>query len=191
MPFLSPALLDFNANGNVQTPDGKRDRYFAPHGVYPCAGDDSWIAIVCTTDVQWSALSELIGHDELSRDSRFARLADRLKNQDVLDTVIGEWSRSFDARELESILQSHGIAASKVASSEDMQLDWRKHFVEVDHPQLGKVPVERFSYILSRTPARIARSAPTLGGDNIYVLENILGYSRARIEQLAARGVLQ
>jgi crotonobetainyl-CoA:carnitine CoA-transferase CaiB-like acyl-CoA transferase len=73
----------------------------------------------------------------------------------------------------------------------DPQLAWRKHFIEVDHPTLGKVPVERFSYILSRTPGRIARSSPTLGGDTAYVLENMLGYSQARAEQLVALGVLQ
>ncbi|MBV8357206.1 MAG: CoA transferase, partial [Deltaproteobacteria bacterium] len=102
--------------------------------------------------------------------------------------------RSFEARELESILQSRGIAASKAASSEDMsrdpQLTWRKHFVEIDDQKLGKAVVERSSYILSRTPGRITRSAPVLGGDTDYVLENILGYSRARIEELRARSVL-
>jgi crotonobetainyl-CoA:carnitine CoA-transferase CaiB-like acyl-CoA transferase len=202
MHFLGPALLDFIANGYVQTPQGNRDRYFAPHGVYPCAGEDSWIAIVCTTDEQWHALYELIDGteppggcgDDRATSSRFDNLGERLSNQDVLDRIIGNWTRSFDARELELILQSRGIAASKAASSEDMsrdpQLTWRKHFVEVDDLRLGKAVVERSSYILSRTPGGIARSAPALGGDTAYVLENILGYSRARIEELRARSVL-
>jgi len=202
MHFLSPALLDFIANGYGQTAQGNRDRYFAPHGVYPCAGEDSWIAIACATDEQWRELSELIDESEKRSagenraiGSRFANLAERLDNQDVLDGIIGAWTRSFNACELESILQSRGIAASKAASSEDMsrdpQLVWRKHFVEVDDPNLGKAVVERSSYILSRTPGGLARSAPTLGGDTAYVLENILGYSRTRIEELRARSILQ
>jgi crotonobetainyl-CoA:carnitine CoA-transferase CaiB-like acyl-CoA transferase len=202
MHFLSPALLDFIANNNVQTPQGNRDRDFAPHGVYPCAGEDSWIAIACTTDEQWHALCELIDSSEQcgadggvrATGSRFANLAERLNNQEVLDQIMGNWTRSFDARELESILQSRGIAASKAASSEDMsrdpQLTWRRHFIEVDDQKLGRAVVERSSYILSRTPDRVARSAPALGGDTAYVLENILGYSRTRIEELKARSVL-
>jgi crotonobetainyl-CoA:carnitine CoA-transferase CaiB-like acyl-CoA transferase len=202
MHFLAPALLDFIANDCVQTPQGNRDRHFAPHGVYPCHRDGSWIAIVCISEKQWHALCELIdgakkrndGADNLATDARFANLGGRLNNHDALDQVIGGWTRSFDASELESLLQSRGIAASKAASCEDMsrdsQLGWRNHFVELDDSKLGKAVVERSSYILSRTPGRIARSAPALGADTDYVLENILGYSRARIEELRERSVL-
>ena len=82
MHFLSPALLDFIANDYVQTSLGNRDRHLAPHGVYPCAGEDSWIAIACTTDEQWNVLCELMGSSEMggSGDNRvnglrFATLA--------------------------------------------------------------------------------------------------------------------
>jgi crotonobetainyl-CoA:carnitine CoA-transferase CaiB-like acyl-CoA transferase len=57
--------------------------------------------------------------------------------------------------------------------------------------KLGKVVVECSSYIPSDTPGKIARAAPALGDDTIYVLENLLGYRRARIEELKARSVLQ
>jgi crotonobetainyl-CoA:carnitine CoA-transferase CaiB-like acyl-CoA transferase len=202
MHFLGPALLDFIANDHVQTPQGNHDNYFAPHGVYPCAGEDSWIAIACTTDQQWHALLELIdgstprGADGNVRaaGARFDNLGPRLSHQDALDRIVGNWTSSFDALELESILQSRGIAASKAANSDDMsrdpQLAWRKHFVEIADPKLGRAVVERFSYIFSRTPGRVARSAPALGGDTAYVLETILGYSRTRIEQLRANAVL-
>jgi crotonobetainyl-CoA:carnitine CoA-transferase CaiB-like acyl-CoA transferase len=202
MHFLTPVLLDFTANDFVQIPQGNRDRHFAPHGVYPCGGEDSWIAIACTTEEQWHALCKLIdgserpsaGEESLALDSRFASVAQRLNNQDALNDVIGNWTRLFDASRLEATLQSRGVAASKAGSSDDMscdpQLAWRKHFVEVDDSKLGKSVVERFSYILSRTPGRIARSAPALGADTDYVLENILGYNRARIEELRASSVL-
>jgi crotonobetainyl-CoA:carnitine CoA-transferase CaiB-like acyl-CoA transferase len=201
MQFLSPALLDFTANGIVQTPNGNRDPYMAPHGVYRCAGEDSWIAIACATNQQWGALHELIGLDrraKINDDSPIGdsdTLEERLEHQDELDAEIASWTRSFDPAELESLLRARGIPASKVANGEDLQRDpqllWRRHFVEVDHPIHGKVPVERSSYILSRTPDSIARSSPTLGGDTSYVLENILGYSRARIEDLTARSILR
>jgi crotonobetainyl-CoA:carnitine CoA-transferase CaiB-like acyl-CoA transferase len=71
------------------------------------------------------------------------------------------------------------------------KLAWRKHFVDVKDSKLGKVMVERSSYIPSDTAGKIARSAPALGDDTTYVLENLLGYRRARIEELKARSVLQ
>jgi crotonobetainyl-CoA:carnitine CoA-transferase CaiB-like acyl-CoA transferase len=48
-----------------------------------------------------------------------------------------------------------------------------------------------FSYILSDTPGKIDRSAPALGDNTSYVLENILGYSRTRIEELKGLSVLE
>jgi benzylsuccinate CoA-transferase BbsF subunit len=203
MHFLGPALLDFIANGSVQTPEGNRDREFAPHGVYPCAGEDSWIAIVCTSDQQWQALAGLMdgsqsagaGATALVNDARFATLSQRLENHDTIDQVIANWTRAFDAAEVQSMLLARGIAASKGATSDDLgrdpQFSGRGHFVEVGNDKIGRAVVERSSYILSRTPARIVRPAPALGADTDYVLESILGYNRARIEQLRTGSVLE
>ena len=52
-----PAILDWSANGRVWTRTGNRSPYkpAAPHGVYPCAGEDRWIAIACFNDAEWRA----------------------------------------------------------------------------------------------------------------------------------------
>jgi crotonobetainyl-CoA:carnitine CoA-transferase CaiB-like acyl-CoA transferase len=196
MHFLTPALLDFNCNGYVLTPTGNRDPRIAPQGIYQCSGEDSWIAIACATDQQWVLLSEVIGHKDLTANSRqFADLSGRLKNHDLLDSIISSWTEQFDAFAIESMLQARGIPASKVAASTDLQRDLqlraREHWVEVEDPRLGKIVIERSAYTLSRTPGKVERSAPVLGADNTYVLENMLGYSRSRIDQLTSIGVLQ
>ena len=54
--FMAPALLDYTANGTVQSRAGNDDRNYAPHGVYPAAGNDAWIAIATQTEAQWQAL---------------------------------------------------------------------------------------------------------------------------------------
>jgi crotonobetainyl-CoA:carnitine CoA-transferase CaiB-like acyl-CoA transferase len=203
MHFLAPALLDYIANRYVQTPEGNRDQHSAPHGVYPCVEEDTWIAIACATQEQWLALCALIDgrpkpsatEGTLASDVRFMDLGERIRNQHRLDNIISGWTRSFEASQLTTLLQSRGIPASKAATSADMsgdtQLAWRKHFVELEDPVIGKAVVERSSYILSRTPGRIARSAPALGMDTDYVLENILGYSRSQIEELRAHSILE
>ena len=43
--FSAPVLLDYAVNGREQTRMGNRDTGAAPHGVYPCAGDDRWLAL--------------------------------------------------------------------------------------------------------------------------------------------------
>ena len=194
MQFLSPAILEFTANGRVQRPMANRDRCMAPHGVYPCAGDDSWIAIACANDECWSTWCALMERNDLLRDPKFRTADARLANQDELDSVVAAWTRNFDGLGLESKLQSHGISAAKVASSADMLIDpqlvHRDHIVELEHPKFGRVPVERWPFRLSRTSGGPVRSSPTLGRDNSYVLETILGYSKDRVQELIDNGVL-
>jgi benzylsuccinate CoA-transferase BbsF subunit len=73
----------------------------------------------------------------------------------------------------------------------DPQLAHRGHFVQLSHPSHGTTTVEGSRFRLSRTPARVAGSAPTLGRDNQYVLDTILGYSEEQITALVAEGVLE
>ena len=192
--FLGPAVLDFTVNGRVQGPLGNRDPQMAPHGVYPAAGDDRWVAIAVDGEEQWGALSEVIGRPELVSDQRFATLDARLRHQDELDGIVGEWTRLRDMYEVESALQRRGVPAHAVQHSAEMvadaQLAHRGHFVELEHPLHGSTTVEGAQSRLSRTPARIARSAPTSGRDNDYVLSEILGYDDERLAEVDAAGAL-
>ena len=67
IPFIGPAVLDASVNGRVLRRRGNRQPGAAPHGVFPCAGEDRWIAIAV-----WS-------QDEVARTVRRGRggLAER------------------------------------------------------------------------------------------------------------------
>jgi crotonobetainyl-CoA:carnitine CoA-transferase CaiB-like acyl-CoA transferase len=192
--FLAPALLDYSANGRVQFRTGNRDPVFAPHGIYPSKGDDQWVAIVCKTDDDFNALCDLMKRPELVRDARFDTLANRHANASALDEIIGQWTREQEPREAERLAQARGIAAHAVQNSAeyytDPQIQHRGHFVKLPHPTYGDTTVEGPRAKLSRTPPQVRRAAPTLGQDNHYVLENILGYSEDVISEIAESGVL-
>ncbi|MDP3766849.1 MAG: CoA transferase [Dehalococcoidia bacterium] len=193
--FLGPPLLDYTANRHVTDRMGNRDRQMAPHGVYPAAGKDRWVAIAVRSDEEWRALCEVMERPELADDARFATAAARLESLDELDRIVAGWTRSRDRYEIESALQARGVPASAVQDSHDLcadpQLAHRGFFVEVEHPMHGKMSIEASRVKLSRTPARVDRSAPTFGRDNQYVLETILGYGPERIAELAAEGALE
>ncbi len=192
--FLTPALLDHSANGRIQFRAGNSDSEFAPHGIYPARGEDRWVAIVCKTDDNFTALCEVMKRPELARDPRFKTSADRRKNASALDEIISSWSRELEPREAERLAQARSIPAHAVQNSvefySDPQIAYRGHFVELPHPVYGKTIVEGARAKLSRTPAQTRRAAPTLGQDNQHVLEKILGYSEDQIGEIAAAGVL-
>ena len=201
--FLGPAILDYTVNGRVGDRVGNSDPVFAPHGVYPADGqehaqehadDDQWVAIVCRNDDDWRQLCLAMKTEDLARDSRFTTAAGRREHRDSIDSSIAAWTRTRDAAAIESLLQSHGVPSHQVQNSaaayRDPQLVHRGHFVTLDHPATGKFTVEGPRAKLSRTPASVRRSAPTLGQDNQHVLENILGYDENRISELVASGAL-
>jgi crotonobetainyl-CoA:carnitine CoA-transferase CaiB-like acyl-CoA transferase len=193
--LLGPALLDYTVNRRVQRADGNKHREMAPHGVYPAAGDDRWVAIACRNDEQWQELCAVIGKPQLAKDNRFASAQSRLKETEELDRIVGEWTCTRDPHEIESQLQSHGIAASAVQNTYDLQNDpqlkHRDHFVELEHPTYSKTIIEGTRAKLSRTPGKPQRCAPSIGRDNQHVLEEILGYSEDRITELVVGGVLE
>lgn len=193
--FLTPALLDYTVNGRVQGGVGNRDLNMAPHGIYPTAGEDRWLALAVQTEQQWQALCSAMGQAGLTEDSRFATREARLQHQDELDDLISAWTRTQDRFVLEELLQARGVAAGAVRTLheqvEDPQLQQRKHFVPLEHPTLGPITVEGSRFRMSRTPAEVKRAAPTWGQDNQYVLEQILGYSEEKITELVAAEVLE
>lgn len=192
--FLGPAILDYSANGRVQGRIGNTDPALSPHGVYPSSGDDRWVAIVCRDDDDWRGLCSAMKRDDLVRDTRYASVSARIENRDALDATISAWTNNLDSAEIESTLQAHHVPAHPVQNSSDAFRDpqflHRGHFVETDHPTLGKFTVEGPRAKLSRTPAQVRRAAPTLGQHNQYVLEKILGYGEDRVTELAASGAL-
>ena len=194
------AILDWSANGRIWTRTGNRspNKPAAPHGVYPCAGVDRWLAIACFTDVEFQALAEVARHPEWARDARFADLAGRLQHQDALDALVGQWTRTGDARELMLALQKAGVPAGVCQTTEDRcdndpQLAALEWLTEITGAKIGRWPVAEVPVKLSESPAyiggRIDRGAPCYGEDNEYVYGELLGMTKRQIEELAADGV--
>jgi len=193
--FLGPAVLDRTVNQRTQEPEGNCDLNHAPHGVYPAAGEDRWVAIAVINDAQFAALAEAMGRPEIGSDARFATAALRRQCQDELDEAIAAWTRAREASETETDLQLRGVPAHVVASSADLcadpQLVHRDHFVRLPHPTHESTLVEGSRFKLSRTPAKVEGPAPTYGCDNQYVLETILGYDEDHVTDLVIAGALE
>ncbi len=193
--FLAPAILDCIVNRGIATRDGNRDREMAPHGVYPCAGDDRWIAIAVRDDRDWRAFCEAMGRDALAADARYATAAARLARREELDALVAGLTAPLETEELERRLQSAGVPASGVQNSaealRDAQLVHRGHFVTIPHPTEGRSVVEGSRFRLSRTPANTDSPAPTFGDATQWILQTVLGYDDERIAELAIAGALE
>ena len=195
LQYLSPPLLAYSANHEVTIRDGNRCQYAAPHGVYPCKGDDRWCAIAVASDEEWESFCQAIGNPAWTNDPKFSTLLGRKENEDKLEALIANWTSNFEAEEVMGRMQSAGVPAGVVQNCKDIQEDiqlWhRDYFTKLDHPVIGKHTVGRSPFILSQSPAKINKHAPCLGQDNEYVYTQILGIPDDQFIELLNAGVFE
>lgn len=180
MQMIGPAYMDYVLNGRVAGPLGNRHPLAAgaPHGVFPCAGDDRWISIAVLQDEEWRGLVRAMGDPEWARANDLATAAARVRRSDDIHERLAAWTREQDAGALTARLQQHGVAAAPVLSVADLLSDphWRarKTFVEVIHP-LGFSETIYGAYVkMSRSQVDV-QPGPRMGQDNERVLRDLLG----------------
>jgi formyl-CoA transferase len=153
-------------------------------------GPNDWLYVVVQEAV-WEALANRIGGEALVKDPRFAKIADRRKNQNEMWKIITEFAKDYTKREFMAILNPLDVPCGPVMGTEDLTHDehvrGRDMWVELDHPQRGKWWNVGMPIKLSDSPARIERS-PTLGEHTDEVLKEVLGYDDARIAALKSAG---
>ena len=193
--ILDAGLIDALNTGRVHQPLGNRDLQHAPHGVFPCSGDDRWCAIAVTSDEQWRSLARVISGEPLADDSRYGEAVQRLAAQDELEALISAWTASRTVDQVEQALQAVGVPAHRVATMqdahEDAQLAHREHWWRSDHPVVGAASYESPAWRLSETPPPKPTHAPLLGQDSEYVYRDLLGYSEDEFTELLIEGVVQ
>ncbi len=206
--FLATEFADEEINGRTAGRAGNADRHMCPHGVYPAAGDDRWVAIACESDAQWSALAGLLAEAAGENSELAAALAGldagaglasldvagRQARSDAIDATITAWTAAQDAADIEATLQGHGVPAHRVNDAADLMADpqiiSREHFLSVPHAKHGHTWVENSNFDLSRTPGRPQWGGPMFGEHNMEVLEGILGYDADKIAELVIAGAL-
>ena len=187
-------ILGYSMSGQEPTRLGNRHSSMAPHGCYPCRGDDQWLTIACEDDGQFAALCAAIGQPGLAQDRRFADVVSRYRHQDELDGIVAAWTQERSKEEARQALEAAGVPAAPVLSVPevfaDPHLRARRFFEAVAHPEAGVWEMDGSPWRLSEPPAHIRLPAPRFGEHNDYVLRHLLGLSHEEIAALAAERII-
>ena len=190
LPLAVHGILAQSATGSPPPRMGNDSRWHAPHGVYPCAGDDAWIAIQVFDEAQWRALQIEAGAPLAD----FGDLQDRLQRREALNAALAVWTGELDARALMTRLQAAGVPAAAVSDAralfEDPHLQARGYWQWLQRPVVGLQPNPSAAYREAGRPYRIRTPSPTLGQHNEAVLGGLLGLSAEAMAALAARGII-
>ena len=194
---IPEAIMDYTVNGRIPERLGNQDTLMSPHGCYPCAGDDKWIAIAVSTDEQWSAFCDVLGHPEWPADMRFTDALSRWNHRDAIDALLSKATTSHEQYALMTALQTKGVPAGAVLDGKSLLFDPHlndRGFYEVaeHHSSTGMPPLPYSSrpWKFSGTPAELRAAAPTLGQHNRFVLSELMGANAQQVEAMEARGVI-
>jgi benzylsuccinate CoA-transferase BbsF subunit len=193
--FILPGLLEYISSGKEPARIGNASPEAAPHGIYPCKGTDRWCTIAVATETEWQTLCREIGKPGLSKDPRFNSLANRKKNEDELNQLIGAWTIGYTPEEVMARLQKAGVAAGVVENAADVlhdpQLNKRNIFWKMEHAEMGEFTHLGQNFMLSKTPARAYSPAPLLGEHTEQICTGILGMSDEEFVSLMQEGVFE
>ena len=193
-----PALLDWTINKRPmrqeRQPSSNRSQFqpMAPHGIYPCQGENNWIAISCRDDQDFKQLCTLI---DAAWTDDFMALEARLAMQDELDLALSAWTAQFDKFDLEDRLRDLPIPAAAVQKpkeriDQDPTTSNFSLWPTVKHTAMGEVRVDGKPVHMSKSDWRIEKGAPCLSEHTRDVLSRLLGYTDDEIDKLYEQQVL-
>ena len=192
LQFLAPALLEYAANGTIPARNANRDEVAVPHGVYPCKGDDRWVALSIWSDDEWRRLRAAMGDPAWARVG-FERADERRARQAELDTHLASWTRERTREDVTAALRAKGLRAAPVETVSELfsddQLAHRGMWPRGEHPVMGSVALMAPPFTLSATPAHIRRAGPVLGEHNEAVFRDLVGLSSEEYARFASEGV--
>lgn len=189
--LLDTSVAEAQLVGTRRPRIGNRDPVMSPHGIFPCAGEDEWIAIAIRSDAEWRAFCRVAPVAPGSA-IRFARLATRHAAEDDLEQLVADATRRRSKWELTGELQAVGVPAAPVEHVADHFLNdpgMVQRFCEVHHP-FGATFHQQNQFIRPEGRTLPNRRAPMLGEHSDEILME-LGFDADEITELFAGGVIK
>jgi benzylsuccinate CoA-transferase BbsF subunit len=149
-----------------------RSPWAEPHGVYPAAGDDRWVAIACRDDGERARLATVLGAEPT-------------------DAALTSWTRTRTREEVVEALRAVGVPVSGVEDLGDHQTDPAKRATWATFDLPSGVSAEVLHEPIVWDGERLAlRRAPLWMEHTYEILVDELGVDPARFAELLDSKVL-
>lgn len=205
IPTLAEYLFEYSMNEINPPPQANFQPWHAPHGVYPCHGEDQWIAIDVASDGDFVALCDALAagpgeaavQSELAHaalDTRFSTTSARRLHLETLEALIRRETVIWNKEDLFHKLQAAGVCAAPLNDPFDALSD--RHLREVEFFEqmtvegVGTHRYPGLTFTMSRTPNHLRTPPPTLGEHNHEIYCELLGYEQSEFEALLSQGLV-
>lgn len=164
--MLGPQAANYRLTGKVKPRTGSRSTNSAPRNAYVCS-DGAYVGLSASTQKMAERLFRAIGRPELIEDARFRTNADRLKNAEVLDDIIGGFIAQRSQTENVAFFDAAQVTIGPIYETPQIMAD--PHVVAreliADYPDadMGRFPMPHVAPRFLGTPGAIRTPAPALG----------------------------
>ncbi|HBH04963.1 MAG TPA: formyl-CoA transferase [Candidatus Rokubacteria bacterium] len=182
----------FWTDRRVPGPLGSRHASVVPYQAL--ATQDGHLIVAVFAENFWAGFCRAVERPEWTDDPRFAANRDRVRHRGTLEPLIEAVFRARTTGEWLARLHAEGVPAAPILPLDqvlaDPQVRLREMVVEMRHPVHGPTPTLGTPVKADGAPPFEAAPPPRLGEHTDEVLAGTLAYSRARIAELRAAGVV-
>ncbi len=165
---------------------------YAPLHCLKCK--DGWVMANLVEEHHWRKFVEVMGNPEWANLELFKDAHGRAEHWESLESLIMEWTMRYTKTEIFEASRAQGIPVGPSNSIpevlESRQLNERDFFIDVAHPETGKLIYPGAPYKFSKTPWAVGRPAPLLGQHNVDIYCKRLGYSKQELVKMYQAGVI-
>ena len=189
---LGPQAAGYRLTGKVKPRTGSRSTNSGPRNAY-LTSDGRYVCLSASTQKMAERLFHSIGRADLIDDPRYRTNAERVRNAEALDAIIGEFVARMTQAGNVAFFERHEVTIGPIYDISQILDD--PHFIEreviADYPdaEMGAYPMHHVVPRLDRTPGSIRTPAPGLGQHNREVLARA-GINDASYEALKKAGIV-
>ena len=179
------AMAEYGLTRRTPQPNANHRHGSAPHGHYPAAGRDRWVALAVWSDDEWQTLCRALDCVEEAR-LRFATVAQRVAHRAEVNEVVAARTRLEDRDELFRRLQHLGLSCTPVL--EVSEVDRLPEFVQrplwasLQHPRAGEMRITRMPWRFAERSQAPRRVAERMGESTASVVVDLLGHSVEQVD---------
>ncbi|HEY7814332.1 MAG TPA: CoA transferase, partial [Nakamurella sp.] len=191
--ILGPGPSVYDQLGLIAGRHGNRSSNNAPRNAY-LTKDGRWVAISASTSSVAQRVMHLVGRPDIAEQPWFGQAGERVTHSDTIDAPVAQWIGDRTLDEVSAAFQAAGAALAPVYDIEqlinDPQVKDRGVITTAADEDLGPLKMQNLIFRMGRTPGAIRHGGRRLGQDTADVLDELLGISGDKLDELRSNGAV-
>ncbi len=189
---LGPQAASYRLTGKVKPRTGSRSTNSGPRNAYRTS-DGKYVALSASTQKMAERVFASIGRSDLIDNPRYQTNAERVKNAEELDAIIGGFVAARTQAENVDFFEKAEVTIGPIYDIaqilEDPHFIDREVLAEYPDPDMGTFPMHHVVPRLLGTPGAVRTHAPRLGQHNRELLAEV-GVDAARYAKMLEAGAV-